>query len=430
MASESGPKPTSFAASSNVQSALPASAWVSLPVVTVLSTVGTPVSTVNAVEFIAKYLDMPADIKLLYVEMMTLTRYPQVLVSAMGLAFVTILASCAYYGLLKIRMGRLALSLAVSAVLIGALTFAGRAVQPLLTEQHVNPYLRFTLGADLAASAKATVHPAIPSNAAAQGTAPSVTGPTMARIQQSGTLRVGYGPNIIPFSYKNQAGDLVGYDISYAYALARDLGVTLELYPITDWPGMIDALKAERFDLAVGGMFVTPERLHEIAVSHTYLETPPALIVHAADAKKFAAWDGEAARQGLKIVAFNDRIIKGLAKRLFPKETPEIVGTYGVLSADTHFDAAVWALEQAKAWAKAHDGYSAVVPKNAGAPLSIAFLMPPNSTVFRRFVDDWLALQRANGFQSAMNAYWLEGKPRRSHRPRWSILRNVLGWAD
>jgi Na+/H+-dicarboxylate symporter/ABC-type amino acid transport substrate-binding protein len=413
-----------------VHSALPGSAWVSLPLVTVLSTVGTPVSTVNAVQFIAKYLAMPADIKLLYVEMMTLTRYPQVLVSAMGLAFVTILSTCAYYGLLKVRTGRLGLSLAVSAVLIGLLTFAGRAVQPLLTEQQSNPYLHFTLGADLVASVKVTDRRDVKSWAAQQGSAPTVTGPTMARIEESGTLRVGYGPNIIPFSYDNQAGDLVGYDIAYVYALARDLGVTLELYPITDWRGMIGALKAERFDLAVGGLFVTPKRLQEVAVSNTYLETPPALIVHAADAKKFANWDGEAASEGLKIVAFNDPIIIGMAKRLFPKEPLRIVGSYGVLSMDTHFDAAVWTLEQAKAWAEAHDGYSVAVPKNAGAPLSIAFLMPPNSIVFRRFVDDWLALQGSNGFQSAINAHWLEGKPRRSNRPRWSILRNVLGWRN
>jgi ABC-type amino acid transport substrate-binding protein len=243
-------------------------------------------------------------------------------------------------------------------------------------------------------------------------------------------LRVGYGPNIIPFSYDSEAGKLVGYDISFVYALARDLGVDLEFYPITDWHTMIDALKAERFDLAVGGMFVTPQRLDEIAVSNTYLVTPPALVVHAADAKKFANWDGKAPRENLKIVAFDDQIIIELAKRLFPNETPEIVGGYGILSAHTGFDAAVWTLEQAKAWAEANSGYSAAVPRNAGAPLSIAFLMPPNSTVFRRFVNDWLVLQRANGFQEAMNTYWLEGKPRKSSRPRWSILRNVLGWAD
>ncbi len=65
--------------------------WILLPLLTLLSTVGTPVSTVDAVAFMAGWLRLPADTQLLYVEMMTLTRYPQVLVSTMGLAFITIL---------------------------------------------------------------------------------------------------------------------------------------------------------------------------------------------------------------------------------------------------------------------------------------------------------------------------------------------------
>jgi ABC-type amino acid transport substrate-binding protein len=54
------------------------------------------------------------------------------------------------------------------------------------------------------------------------------------RIRETG-LRVGYGYNVIPFSYFNTANELVGYDIAFAYALARDLSVDLVLVPINDW---------------------------------------------------------------------------------------------------------------------------------------------------------------------------------------------------
>jgi ABC-type amino acid transport substrate-binding protein len=40
--------------------------------------------------------------------------------------------------------------------------------------------------------------------------------PIMARIQHSGELRVGYNDGIIPFCYRNAAGQLVGYDVSFA----------------------------------------------------------------------------------------------------------------------------------------------------------------------------------------------------------------------
>ena len=44
-------------------------------------------------------------------------------------------------------------------------------------------------------------------------------------------LRVGVNPHVIPFSYKNAEGELVGFDISYAYRLAHDLGVAIEFVP-------------------------------------------------------------------------------------------------------------------------------------------------------------------------------------------------------
>ncbi len=413
-----------------VHSSLPGTAWASLPAITVLSTVGTPVATVDAVGFIAEYLGMPEDIKLLYVEMMTLTRYPQVLLSTMGIAFVTILVSFAFYGLVRVNAARLTLSIAISIVLVGGLTAAGRSVEPLLIERQANPYVRFTLDSDLAASVNATVQHDQVGDGSLQGTAPPSAGTTMQRIQQSGVLRVGYGPEVIPFSYLNADGDLVGFDISYAYALARDLGVRLELHPITSWDQLSEALGANRFDLALGGIYVTPKRLRDVTVSDTYLETLPALIVDADDTDKFVAWDRSESSEDLKVAVFDSTVIKHLADRFFPEAQFETVADYGISLKDINFDAAVWTLEQARAWALANVGYTAVVPKDAGAPLSLAFLMPPNSPVFLRYVHDWLDLQRVEGFQAAQKSYWLEGKPRSNNRPRWSILRNVLGWVD
>src|SRR5205823_4549409 len=62
-----------------------------------------------------------------------------------------------------------------------------------------------------------------------------IDGPaTLEGVRSRGVIRVGYGRDIVPFTYVNARGDLVGFDISYAYALARSLHVRLELVPI-DW---------------------------------------------------------------------------------------------------------------------------------------------------------------------------------------------------
>ena len=119
-----------------------------------------------------------------------------------------------------------------------------------------------------------------------------------------------------------------------------------------------------------------------------------------------------------------------MARALLPQAQIVIVPDYDALLRDESIDAALWTLEQARAWAAANPGFSAVVPTDFGAPLLIAYLMPPNSGQFANFLNQWLDLQRANGFEQQMKDYWLEGKPRTDRQPRWSIIRNVLHWVE
>jgi proton glutamate symport protein len=404
--------------------ALHGGAWIGLPLLTLLSTVGTPVSTVDGVSFLASWLGLPPDAQLLYVELMTLTRYPQVLVSTMGLAFITILVPLSYYGAVKVQPRKLAASLAIAVLLLGGLTLGGRAAQTLLIEKHPNPYLNFRLGLDLAEAVKVTVHRGASPGSARHGQL------TLDRIRESGTLRVGYGRDVIPFSYFNSTDELVGYDIAYAYALARDLNVDLELLPIADWETLNDDLKAGRYDLAVGGIYISNERLQAVTVSKPYLQSQLALIVRSDSADRFLSGTEIKRRKDLKISSFKSDILTPLARALFPSDQVVVVSSYDVLLRDNSIDVALWTLEQARAWAAAHPGFSAVVPSDFGAPLLMAYLMPPDSQELVGFVDAWLDLKRANGFEQRMQAYWLQGKSRSDHQPRWSIIRNVLHWVD
>jgi proton glutamate symport protein len=404
--------------------AIEGAAWIWLAVLTLLSTIGTPVSTVDGVEFLAGWLRLPADAQLLYVDTMTLTRYPQVLVSTLGLAFITIVVPLSYYGVARLQPRKLAISLMIGLLLMGGLVFGGRMAQSFLVQKQPDPYLDFTLETGLSKGTKAILHRE--TSSADQGDGPS----TMDRIRQTGRLQVGFGPHVIPFSYFNAANDLVGYDIAFAYALARDLGVDLELIPITDWATLNDDLKAGDYDLAIGGVYVTDERLQEVTVSKPYLQSQLALIVRSDKADRFLNGLSIKREKGLKIATFKSDIVEPMAKALFPQAEVVVVPDYDALLGDHSIDAALWTLEQARAWAAANPGFSAVVPSDFGAPLLIAYLMPPNSAEFANFINQWLDLQRANGFEQRMKDYWLEGKPRTDQQPRWSIIRNVLHWVE
>jgi proton glutamate symport protein len=212
--------------------------------------------------------------------------------------------------------------------------------------------------------------------------------------------------------------------------LARDLNVDLELVPIIDWATLNDDLKAGRYDLALGGVYLTNDRLQAVTASNPYLQSQLALIVRSDAANRFL--DGNKIKQekGLKVATFKSDIMIPLARTLFPQGEVVVVPDYDVLLRDNSIDAALWTLEQARAWAAANPGFSAVVPTDFGAPLLMAYLMPPNSPQLVNFINQWLDLQRASGFEQQMKEYWLEGKPRRDDQPRWSIMRNMLHWVD
>jgi len=72
-----------------------------------------------------------------------------------------------------------------------------------------------------------------------------------------------------PFNYMNDEGELVGFDIDIANAIATELGVKAE--PITaDFDGIIGGLNGKRYDMVIGSVAVTEERLKEVNFTAPY----------------------------------------------------------------------------------------------------------------------------------------------------------------
>jgi proton glutamate symport protein len=254
-----------------------------------------------------------------------------------------------------------------------------------------------------------------------KGSVTTPAGSSLKSITSNGVLRVGYNPHVIPFCYFNANRELVGFDVSYAYQLARSLNVSLELIPF-EWESLAADLQAAKFDLALSGIYITPERLQTLGVSRAYFESPIALIVRSDRANLFLKGESIAAMPHLKLAAFDGPALLPLVRQLFPRASVKIVPNYDALpELGDEIDAAVWTLEQASAWAAAHPGYTAVQPSELGAPIPFAFLVPPGASDFRDYVDQWLALKGTDGFRSAQIDYWIDGKPRIAAKPRWNL---------
>lgn len=78
---------------------------------------------------------------------------------------------------------------------------------------------------------------------------------------ESARLRVGTSGDYAPFSVAAPAtpGAYAGFDLALARAYAEERGLALELVPFR-WPELLADLRARRFDVAMSGVTVRPER--------------------------------------------------------------------------------------------------------------------------------------------------------------------------
>lgn len=80
-----------------------------------------------------------------------------------------------------------------------------------------------------------------------------------------------------PFSYTDANGKLIGYEIELVDALCAQMKAECEVTS-QDWDGLIPGLNANKFDAAIAGMSITPERKQAVDFSDPYYHTGIILI--------------------------------------------------------------------------------------------------------------------------------------------------------
>lgn len=81
-----------------------------------------------------------------------------------------------------------------------------------------------------------------------------------------------------PFNYLLDNGTVVGFDVDVAAEIAARMGMKLE-YVTTAWDGIIEGLRANRYDGILGSMAITSERGEIVDFSDAYYYSGPQLIV-------------------------------------------------------------------------------------------------------------------------------------------------------
>ncbi len=99
--------------------------------------------------------------------------------------------------------------------------------------------------------------------------APAAAAQTADEIKKKGAITVGMLVDFPPYGTVDASNNPDGYDADVAKLLAKDLGVKLNLVPVTG-PNRIPFLLTNKVDVLVASLAVTPERAKQVQFSRPY----------------------------------------------------------------------------------------------------------------------------------------------------------------
>ena len=93
-------------------------------------------------------------------------------------------------------------------------------------------------------------------------------------------LVIGLDDNFPPMGFRDEKGELVGYDIDMAREATKRMNIEAEFKPI-DWSAKEAELKGKRVDALWNGMTITEERKKNVAFTKPYMQNHQIVIVTA-----------------------------------------------------------------------------------------------------------------------------------------------------
>ncbi|WP_293909960.1 ABC transporter substrate-binding protein [Deinococcus sp.] len=111
---------------------------------------------------------------------------------------------------------------------------------------------------------------------------------SVADVKKKGVLVLGTDPTFQPFEFKGSDGNVQGFDIDIARAVADDLGVKLQIQAVGFGALMPQAVTSGRVDMAMSAITITAERAKVVGFSGPYYRSAQVFIVGAGNPAKFA----------------------------------------------------------------------------------------------------------------------------------------------
>jgi polar amino acid transport system substrate-binding protein len=237
----------------------------------------------------------------------------------------------------------------------------------------------------------------------ASWTIPASAESAIDRILSAKKIVIGVQNDVPPYSQIGKDNQVEGMDIDVAKAIAHDLGVDLELVIVTG-ANRIPTLVANRADMVIATVGITPQRAAAVALSNPYTSFPMAII--APSSVNLKDYDDAAGKViGLTRGTMQDDVVSRNASKANIQRYDDDATVIQALVTG-QIDATAFGTSVAKDLATRFPDKKFEVKFDAYSTFA-AIALRQSDTDLLQWVNTWIFYNRHNGFLAQLHKKWL-----------------------
>lgn len=232
---------------------------------------------------------------------------------------------------------------------------------------------------------------------------------TLSNILKNGEIRIGMTGNQPPFTMKAKDGELVGYEVDLATALAQSMGVELNLVEMP-FSELMGALKEGKIDAIMSGMTITPERNLQALFAGPYVLSGKSILTKSKVLSEISE-AGEANDKKYKITCLKGSTSERFVKKLMPESEIIPVDKYdtGVdMVLNDQADAMVADAPICIVTVLRHQTKGLVTLDKPLTIEPIGMALPPGDPQFLNLVENYLSSLELSGALILLEKIWFE----------------------
>ena len=232
--------------------------------------------------------------------------------------------------------------------------------------------------------------------------------PVIERIMQRGELVVGMAGNMPPMNMTSKEGELIGYEVDLARAMAAAMGVRAKLAAIP-FAELLPALQSGKIDLILSNMTITPGRNLKVAFVGPYFISGKAFLTKI----KTIAMADEAEdidAKNTKLVVLKGSTSQAFVEEAIPDATLVTANDYDeavkmVLEDKVHAMVADYPICVVSVFRYPNQGLLSVVTTLTYEPIGVG--VPAGDPLLVNWVENFMGIAEETGLLQELKENWL-----------------------